>query len=137
MSVESWYTTQENSRTCHPKICHFGIPVILSCKEMQEKAVSELLLSIQRQSLQKHFSCNMPSQEFHQQEKNQLSSKERRLEVNTTLSHIIVALLCFSKDLFISLQNYSPPTLLRCYLNPNSRPPERVPHFSLGISYIY
>lgn len=71
-------------RVHHPKICHFGIQIILSCRHWKRQlthraAPSELLSSAQRDTLKKELSWGVPSslpQECRQPGKLTLTTEE-------------------------------------------------------------
>lgn len=104
-------------RIHHPKTCHFGIQIILSCRHLKRQLIhraapSKLLSSAQRGKLKKELSWGVPSslpQEFHQPGKTD-SSQERRLEVDTTvrqtLSQTIIPPTYSFKGSFIYLKNH-------------------------------
>lgn len=107
-------------RIHHPKICHFGIQIILSCRHLKRQLIHraapfELLWSAQTGKLKKELSWGVPSsllQNFINQGKLTLTQK-RRLEVDTTvrqtLSQTVTPPISSYKSHSLFLQIISPP----------------------------
>ena len=107
-------------RIHHPKTCHFGIQIILSCRHLKRQLIhraapSKLLSSAQRGKLKKELSWGVPSslpQKFHQPGKTD-SSQERRLEVDTTVRQtlsqtIIPPIYSYKSPFSLPKSNFSP-----------------------------